>query len=247
MTDVIQTVGAYAGLVALLALGVLSFLVFSQARDIRRLREWAGGAPERDAEVREVSEIVAEERSAELRVLADREERRMERAGLIETSYWDRLGRSGRIIAIVAAVLILGAAAAWAATSLLDSGSDQPASQNRQARKAQKQQQVQNVNPAEITVGVLNGTGGTEVGLAGQYSDLLKADGYQEGAVTDATETFTESVVMFSKGNRPAAKRVGKAVGIDNFEPMTDEIAELSVGADVIVVIGTDHGPLPGE
>ncbi|HNH86614.1 MAG TPA: hypothetical protein PLE93_05890, partial [Solirubrobacterales bacterium] len=108
MTDVIQTVGSYAGLVALLAIGVLAFLVFSQARDIRRLREWAGGAPERDAEVREVSEIVAEERSAELRVLADREERRMERAGLAEPSFWDRLGRSGRIIAIVAAVLILG-------------------------------------------------------------------------------------------------------------------------------------------
>ncbi|HMW46578.1 MAG TPA: hypothetical protein PKD47_11890, partial [Solirubrobacterales bacterium] len=79
MTDVIQTVGSYAGLVALLAIGVLAFLVFSQARDIRRLREWAGGAPERDAEVREVSEIVAEERSAELRVLADREERRIQR------------------------------------------------------------------------------------------------------------------------------------------------------------------------
>ena len=106
MTDVIQTVGAYAGLVALLALGVLSFLVFSQARDIRRLRDWAGGAPERDAEVREVSEIVAEERSAELKVLADREERRMERAGLVEPSWWERLGKSGRIIAIVAAVLI---------------------------------------------------------------------------------------------------------------------------------------------
>ena len=83
MTDVIQNVGAYAGLVALIAMGVLAFLVFSQARDIRRLRDWAGGAPERDAEVREVSEIVAEERSAELKVLADREERRLERAGLV--------------------------------------------------------------------------------------------------------------------------------------------------------------------
>ena len=158
MTDVIQTVGAYAGLVALLAMGVLAFLVFSQARDIRRLRDWAGGAPERDAEVREVSEIVAEERSAELKVLADREERRQERAGLIEPSFWDRLGRSGRIIAIVAAVLILGAAAAWAATSLLGSDSDSGSNQNRRGAAAR---QAQNVKPAEILVGVLNGTGGT--------------------------------------------------------------------------------------
>ena len=245
MTDVIQTVGAYAGLVALLALGVLSFLVFSQARDIRRLREWAGGAPERDAEVREVSEIVAEERSAELKVLADREERRLERAGLAESSFWDRLGRSGRIIAIVAAVLILGAAAAWAATSLLDSGGDQTTNQNRRGGAAQ--QAPQNIQPAEITVGVLNGTGGAEAGLAAQYAAVLEDEGFRNGSVAEATETYTESVVMFASGNRAAAKKVGRAVGIENTAPMEAEIAELTVGADVTVVIGTDHGPLPGE
>lgn len=240
----IQTVGAYAGLLALFALGVLAFLVFSQARDIRRLREWAGGAPERDAEVREVSEIVAEERSAELRVLADREERRLERAGLVETSFWDRLGRSGRIIAVVAVVLVLGAAGAWAATSLLGT-EDEPANQNR--RGAIARQQVQNVRPAEVLVGVLNGTGGTEVGLAARYADVLESDGFRTGVVTDAPEAVTESVVMFSSGNRPAARRVGRTVDVDNSEPMSSEIAELSEGADVMVVIGTDHGSLPGE
>lgn len=243
MTDVIQTVGAYAGLVALLALGVLSFLVFSQARDIRRLRDWAGGAPERDAEVREVSEIVAEERSAELKVLADREERRMERAGLVEPSWWERLGKSGRIIAIVAAVLILGAAAAWAASSLLGSDSDQAGNQNRQGQAAG---QAQN-RPADILVGVLNGTGGAEAGLASEYANALEQDGYDIGVVTDATETFTESIVMFSNGHQADANKVGKAVGIDNTGQMTPDIADLSSGAEVTVVIGTDHGPLPGE
>lgn len=244
MTDVIQTVGAYAGLVALLAMAVLAFLVFSQARDIRRLRDWAGGAPERDAEVREVSEIVAEERSQELKVLADREERRLERAGLVEPSFWDRLGRSGRIIAIVAAVLILGAAAAWAATSLLSSDSDQPANQGPRGQAAK---QAQNVKPSQITVAVLNGTGGTETGLASTYADALEKDNFGVGVVTDATDTFTESVVMYSSGHQAEAKKVGKAVGIDNTEPMTPDITGLSSGADVTVVIGTDHGPLPGE
>ena len=56
-------------------------LWLSMSRDLRRLRDWAGGAPERDAEVREVSEIVAAERAEELRVLAEREERRMDRSG----------------------------------------------------------------------------------------------------------------------------------------------------------------------
>ncbi len=244
MTDVIQTVGAYAGLVALLALGVLSFLVFSQARDIRRLRDWAGGAPERDAEVREVSEIVAEERSAELKVLADREERRLERAGLVEPSYWDRLGKSGRIIAIVAAVLVLGAAAAWAASSLLGSDSDQAGNQNRQGQAAR---QAQNTQPADILVGVLNGTGGTEAGLASEYANALEQDGYDIGVVTNATDTVTESIVMFSTGHQADARKVGKAVGIDNTGPMEPDVEDLSSGAEVTVVIGTDHGPLPGE
>ncbi len=83
MKQVIETVGPYAGLLAMLGFLVVSMLLFSQARDLRRLREWAGGAPERDAEIREVSEVVAEQKSQELKVLAEREERRMEREGLV--------------------------------------------------------------------------------------------------------------------------------------------------------------------
>lgn len=45
--EVIQLIGAYAGLAAVVGLGVLSALYFSQARDLKRLREWAGRAPER--------------------------------------------------------------------------------------------------------------------------------------------------------------------------------------------------------
>ena len=43
--------GTIAALAALVGIAVLSLLVFSQAREIRRLREWAGRAPERAAEV----------------------------------------------------------------------------------------------------------------------------------------------------------------------------------------------------
>ncbi|MBA2420407.1 MAG: hypothetical protein H0V57_04685, partial [Thermoleophilaceae bacterium] len=45
--EILQEIGAYAGLAAVLGLAVLSALYFSQARDVRRLREWAGRAPER--------------------------------------------------------------------------------------------------------------------------------------------------------------------------------------------------------
>ena len=48
--EIIQEIGSYAGLAAILGLAVLSALYFSQARDVRRLREWAGRAPERTSE-----------------------------------------------------------------------------------------------------------------------------------------------------------------------------------------------------
>jgi hypothetical protein len=48
--DIIEQIGSYAGLASLVGLAVLSALYFSQARDVKRLREWAGRAPERAAE-----------------------------------------------------------------------------------------------------------------------------------------------------------------------------------------------------
>src|SRR3954466_5755985 len=47
----LKTIGAIAGLVAIPGLGVLSLLYFGQAREVKRLREWAGRAPERAAEL----------------------------------------------------------------------------------------------------------------------------------------------------------------------------------------------------
>ena len=45
--EIIEQIGSYAGLAAVVGLAVLSALYFSQARDVKRLREWAGRAPER--------------------------------------------------------------------------------------------------------------------------------------------------------------------------------------------------------
>jgi hypothetical protein len=49
--ELIQEIGSYAGFAAVVGLAVLSALYFSQARDVKRLREWAGRAPERAAEI----------------------------------------------------------------------------------------------------------------------------------------------------------------------------------------------------
>src|SRR5882672_2048727 len=78
-------------------------LAFSQARDIRRLREWAGSAPERDSERKETTSAIAAQRAEELRqleeartaeheVVSQREERRRRRdAGEPELTRRERL------------------------------------------------------------------------------------------------------------------------------------------------------------
>src|ERR687887_2001142 len=57
---VIESIGPLLGIVAFLGLAVLAFLLFQQARDIRRLREWAGRAPERAREAAEAVQAAAE-------------------------------------------------------------------------------------------------------------------------------------------------------------------------------------------
>src|SRR5215217_5761736 len=50
LSDRVQEFGAYAGLAAILGLAVLAMLYFAQAREVKRLREWAGTQPERAAQ-----------------------------------------------------------------------------------------------------------------------------------------------------------------------------------------------------
>src|SRR5215216_7323012 len=47
----VEKYGAYVGIAAFFGLAVLSLLYFSQARELKRLREWAERAPERAQEL----------------------------------------------------------------------------------------------------------------------------------------------------------------------------------------------------
>jgi len=53
LADQVEKYGAYAGIAAFFGLAVLSLLYFAQAREVKRLREWAGRAPERAREIEE--------------------------------------------------------------------------------------------------------------------------------------------------------------------------------------------------
>ena len=241
MTSVIETVGAFAGLVALVGLLVLAFLVISQARDLRRLREWAGGAPERDAELREVSEVVAEERAAEIRAVTEREERRLIRTGDLSPTFWERLGRSGQVMLVLAAVILVGAAAAWYLTGQ-DGGGSGGGTGGEGGGKAAK-----STKPSKVTVAVFNGTGGAEAGLAAEYSGFLEEKGFRLGATADAPETFDETIVYYENGSKGGAELVADEIDAESVELVPSEISQLAPSADVIAVIGLNHSDLPAS
>lgn len=238
-------IGSFAGLAAFFGLGVLALLSFSQGRDIRRLREWAGSAPERDSERKESTSEAASERAEELRRLEEareaeraaaelRETRRQRReAGLPELTRSERMRQSlsgGRsrlaqptfLIGIFVIVIAIGGGAAYL---VLNGGGD------KGAQGASK--------PAEIEVTVLNGT--AVPGLAARYGDKVERKGFSLGAVTNSSSSFTDSVVMFSRGHAPEGHRVAKALGIARVKLETSDIASVAAGAPVTVVVGEDN------
>ena len=265
--ELIKEIGAFAGLVAFLGLALLAMLSFAQGRDLRRLREWAGSAPERDAERKDSTSAAAAERAEEMRKLeeardaeqraADLREHRRERreAGLPELTRSERLrerfsrdgggGSTGGglrarlgdpryLVGLFVVLVVIASGVAYAVSQGGDEGSSGKSS--KQVSHALK--------PSEIEVTVLNGT--AVEGLAGTYGDMVERRGYQLGAVTNSRSSFTESVVMFEPGEGRAAHRVADSLEISRVRPMTTEIASLSAGAPVAVVIGEDNASAAG-
>jgi hypothetical protein len=255
--QLLEQIGAFAGLAAFIGLALLAMLAFSQARDIRRLREWAGSAPERDAERKESTSAVAAKRAEELReleqsrtaerdALDQREERRRRReAGLPEltrrerlgeglSSFGSRLAEPRYLVAIFVAVVLVAGGAIFVVTQ----GSDNADGKGGQGKSTKA------LKPSEIEVSVLNGTAVT--GLAGTYGNKVERKGFQLGAVTNSATSFTDSVVMFRRGHAPEARRVASVLGISDVRLMSSDIAAVSGGAPVAVIVGEDNAQTSG-
>ncbi len=254
----IEQIGAFAGLAAFIGLAVLALLSFTQGRDIRRLREWAGSAPERDAERKESTSAIAAQRAEELRQLEEsrtaeheavskREERRRRRdAGLPERSRRERFSESTSdfrarlaeprylIAAFVVALVIVGGVA-----YMVVSASDSDGDGGKKGRQA-----AAKVQPSEIEVTVLNGT--ATDGLAGTYGDKVENKGFRLGAVSNTEQSFESSVVMFERGHAPEARTVARQLGISKLALMSSEVGSASAGANVAVVVGEDNAAAAG-
>jgi hypothetical protein len=255
--ELIKEIGAFAGLAAFFGLALLALLSFTHGRDIRRLREWAGSAPERDAERKDSTSAVAAQRAEELRRLEEartaeqqavelREERRRRReAGLPEMTRRERLrewfsDRGARLAeprylaAVFVVVLVVGGGVAYAA--LNGSGGGDGGGRHGKSAGAPK--------PSEIEVTVLNGT--AVPGLAASYGDKVQRKGFKLGAVTNSSASFAESVVMYKRGHALEARLVAKDLGIEQVRLMSADIGSVSAGAPVSVIVGEDNASSTG-
>jgi hypothetical protein len=150
---------------------------------------------------------------------------------------------------VLVGVLVLGGAAAYGVTQLTggdDGGGDSPntaqADGNGGNGTGKPNRKGAAVNPASVTVAVLNGT--TVPGLAATLSDQVAAAGFKVGTISNfSDQQLAESVVQYTPGHQAEAKAVSRRVGIGQREPVSPSSRALAGDATVIVIAGADKAP----
>jgi hypothetical protein len=256
--ELIREVGAVAGLAAFFGLAVLALLYFSQARDVRRLRENAeflvegdATAPERELAEPVPASVAAEEpaeaaraaaataptdaeafRRAELaRQAAERRQRFEQRRGPDGRGPGGIFGELPSTAVMIVGAVILLAGIGFGATRLLGDGDENGGGGGGGGKFA--------CPPAQTQVAVLNGT--AEAGLAAGTASQLKQQGYKVTPITNTESAFDTSTVMFDQEGQDCAPEVAELVAIQGSETMSQEIRGISEGAVVAVVLGDDR------
>ena len=242
----LERIGAVLGIAAFLGLAILILLVIQQARDLRRLRKWAGTAPERAIEA-------AEDRGDEI---PEPEHGRI-MGGLVRfgaaihdrsAAGWSRLRRGYRAADRRSPIdlrIVLGflAVAAVAAVVVLTSGFGLYGEDGGEDGKGKKAPP-----PGEIEVAVLNGTAASGVaavpGFASEIAREVKRAGYKVGEVSNSDTSFVETEIMYVPGMKAAARQLAGdldgSLGRTSVRSIIPEVRELAGKADLAVVLGVD-------
>ncbi|MGI9021475.1 MAG: LytR C-terminal domain-containing protein [Solirubrobacterales bacterium] len=243
--DLIEKIGPIVGLVAFVGLAVLAFLLFQQSRDLRRLREWAGRAPERAGEAADASLAASELRGEEAEAEGPGP---LSRAwGAVTGWVTPRYERFDRSLPVDGRIIFGALAAALVAAGVLTSGfgllgeEEGGGGGNRAAVKEQEEEKPK--------VAILNATQTDEVtgvpGLADKVADeVVKQLGYPLGARGNAPTGLAETIVMFEPDSEGAAAELARAASKQLGETETQEIAadvRAAAGdAPLVLVVGAD-------
>jgi hypothetical protein len=242
----IESIGPVLGIVAFVGLAILAFLLFQQARDIRRLRDWAGRAPERAAESADAVQAVAEaSRNGE----AENQTPPVGAGGRLRSA-WERFswGVRDRYAAVdrrlpvdgryILALLVVAVVAAGVLTSGfgLIGGDDDGKKRSAGGRNLP-------------TVAVINGT--SVPGLAATVEkQVVERAGYDPGPIGNAAASVDQTVVEYTNGMRDDAKALAQAVksklGEPQVQPITADIQDVAGKAELALLLGLDDAEFGG-
>lgn len=257
--EIFDRFSGYVALAACASLLLLLPLYFSQRRDLRRLRVWMLREPGHPAADLEASELLLDRAETELeellaeaepepgvtpsgplpastRVTHERpalERITMERAALEPHPRWRRFAaratRPRVLLALGLVALLLAGGGIFVSEQLLSDKGDRGAARSGA------------VDPASVTVAVLNGT--SVNGLAGKVGSDLESAGYELGAITSAAPGLARTTVLYADGQKPAAQKVARELGLDpgSVEPVDRDSRRLAGNADVVVIAGEDR------
>ncbi len=265
LVDLLYKVGLYAGTAAFLILPFLIPLYVQQARDVRRLREWADLTPDRGTAEFQAAEAAgmptpvplvpaaaaahargdtapmpaAQRVSQELPAAA--RATTTERVALPERR-WHRFVRrpdTRYLVAIVAGVVLLGVGVGVLTIQMRE---DEPpvTSTGSGGQPA--------IVPGDVEIAVLNGT--ATPGLAGKVGDDLESGGFVIGAIGNIQAPSPRSEVVYQRGHEQEAVAVAERLGIEQVAVITPEIEEIVADASetsgvepasVVVIAGEDR------
>ena len=242
--DLIEDIGPILGIVAFLGFAILALLIVLQAREVRRLREWAGRAPERALEADEAALAASEEGAADedgprgQSRIATFRKRVSDKAG----PGWDRLDRRSPIDPrLVLGALLVGLIVAGVLTSgfgLVSEDEAPVASTEGGSDRLEK-----------IEVAVLNATQQEGVppvsGVADLVADdVVKSAEFKPGLRTDALVGESNSVILYEPDAEADAEALSEAVrpdlGPTEIVEITDAVRGQVEGADLALLVGFD-------
>lgn len=247
----IESIGPVLGIVAFVGLAILAFLLFQQARDIRRLREWAGRAPERATEAADAVQAAADASRVDEVPVGDGEPAtRGEPTGGRLRSAWERLSWGvrdryaavdrrlpvdGRYILVLLVVAVVAVGVVTSGFGLVGGGGEDSKRSSGAKEKP--------------TVAVVNGT--AVPGLAATVEQMIvKRAGYDPGPVGNAAASVDTTVVEYASGMRSDAQALAKAVqpqlGETPVQAMAADTQDIAGKADLALVLGLDDAGFGG-
>ena len=246
--DLIEDIGPILGIVAFLGFAILALLIVLQAREVRRLREWAGRAPERAVEADEAALAASEEKGD-----IDKPEKPSRFKGWWKrfTGWfgpkYDELDRRSPVDPRILLVLLVGLIVAAVLTSGfgLIGGDSEPV-----AEKADDK-------PEKIEVAVLNatiqeGVADPVAGIADLVADdVVDSQEFKAGVTANAPAGEAQSVIMFEPDAEADAEALAEQVNSDlgetSIEPMTATVKAEAKDAPLALLVGFDDRALGEE